>query len=90
MPFDTIILYSQHYTYHFLALPHVANMIVSSKDTWKCGLDKSSHIVILTCSLGSGDERLSNLTDLEHGRSLHIIPVLLAEGINTENANEYL
>ena len=36
----------------------------------------------LTCSDGSGDDRLSNVAVVEHRRCFHIVPVLLGERIN--------
>ena len=38
---------------------------------------------LLTSALCSGDEGFPDLSDVEHRRSFHIIPVFLCERINT-------
>ena len=42
----------------------------------------------LTFSLCSGDKRLADVPDRKHSRSLHIIPVLLCEGVDTGSRGE--
>jgi hypothetical protein len=39
-------------------------------------------IVGVTETLGTVNKSLTDLTDLEHGRSLDIIPILTGEGVN--------
>jgi hypothetical protein len=39
-------------------------------------------VVGVTETLSTVDKSLTDLTDIEHGRSLDIIPVLTGEGVN--------
>jgi hypothetical protein len=40
--------------------------------------------VLLTETLGAVDKSLTDLANVEHGRSLDIIPVLAGEGVNAK------
>ena len=43
--------------------------------------------MILTETLGAVDKSLTDLTNIEHGRSLDVIPVLAGEGVNARDGS---
>jgi hypothetical protein len=44
--------------------------------------------VLLTETLGAVDKSLTDLANVEHGRSLDIIPVLAGEGVNAKKGDK--
>jgi hypothetical protein len=46
------------------------------------GLSKKNFKVTLTETLGAVDKSLADLANIEHRRSLDVIPVLAGEGVN--------
>jgi hypothetical protein len=48
---------------------------------------KKNFNVILTETLGTVDKSLTDLTNIEHGRSLDVIPVLAGEGVNARDGS---
>jgi hypothetical protein len=71
-----------------LAFPKEHTLVPLAKKFWKL-LPKNIEIkVLLTETLGAVDKSLTDLANVEHGRSLDIIPVLAGEGVNAKKGDK--